>query len=112
MSGWWIEAAFGRQVTLRWVPSHLPQEAVWAGTISPEDWVGDRLADKKANVAMKLHPKPKVRTDRVEHIDQVTLGILLLGSVRPWEGPGSRNSTAPTVSKPHSTMGRPTVTAM
>ena len=51
-------AADDREVTLRWVPSHRPEQAVWGGHISPEDWRGNRLADKAANKAMQLHPDP------------------------------------------------------
>ena len=32
------EAARDREVTLRWVPPHMPIQAVWGGQISPEDW--------------------------------------------------------------------------
>ena len=66
-------------MALRWVPSHLPIQAVWGGHISPEDWAGNKGADEKADEAMKkLHPDPKDRAKLVEHIDSATKGILLL----------------------------------
>ena len=50
------------------------------GHISPEDWRGNQMADKAANKAMKLHPKPGDRAKLVEHIDSVTQGILTLAA--------------------------------